>query len=280
MGSHLWTSPEVADRVCHAPGRSIPTPARDRGERMHRIVLLLPALLLVAACGSTEPAALEPTLPPVPADLCAVVPEAARTGLTPASNTDLTGNPTSACSLSSPDGAATLVRAVVTVTQYNDPSVAGDVARQPVPLHRPGGVHRHPGVRRPGRRRGLRGQGQDPGRLDVRRGARPRRADRADVLDAGREPRRLHPRRADPPGRPRRPAGHQPVPLRPAGSAAQRLSSGSSATATNSSERYMFEEWNSRIGRTTVRSSLCRARCHIRWASTRNAAPSSAATTG
>ena len=58
------------------------------------------------------------------------------------------------------------------------------------------------------------------------------------------------------------------------------ISSGSSATATNSSERYMFDQWNSRIGRTTLSSSLVRARCHIRCASTRNPAPSTAATTG
>ncbi len=62
--------------------------------------------------------------------------------------------------------------------------------------------------------------------------------------------------------------------------ARQRVISGSSATATNSSERYMLDQWNSRIGRTTWSSLLRRARCHIRCASTRNPAPSTAATTG
>ena len=53
------------------------------------------------------------------------------------------------------------------------------------------------------------------------------------------------------------------------------MSSGSSATATKSSERYMFDQWNSRIGRTSESSLLRRARCHSRCASTRNPAPSS-----
>ena len=60
----------------------------------------------------------------------------------------------------------------------------------------------------------------------------------------------------------------------------QRLISGSSATATNSSERYMLDQWNSRIGRTSLSSLLRLARCHIRWASTRNPAPSTTATIG
>ena len=62
--------------------------------------------------------------------------------------------------------------------------------------------------------------------------------------------------------------------------APQRLSSGSSATATKSSERYMLDQWNSRIGRTTERSLLPLARCHIRWDSSRKAAPRIVATTG
>mgnify|MGYP006137335735 CR=1 FL=1 len=61
---------------------------------------------------------------------------------------------------------------------------------------------------------------------------------------------------------------------------AQAVSSGSSATATNSSERYMFDQWNSRIGLTSVRLSLREARTSMRCASTRNAAPRTAAATG
>ena len=92
-----------------------------------RITLLLPGLLLVAACGSSEPAPLKPTQPAVPDDLCASIAESARTGLTPSSSTTTTGTPTAACSLSSPGGASPVVHGVVTVTHYDDPGVAGDV---------------------------------------------------------------------------------------------------------------------------------------------------------
>ena len=87
----------------------------------------LAALLLLAGCGSAEPAPLKPIDAAVPADLCAVVPAAARTGLTANATTDQTGNPTAACSLRSADGAASQVRAVITWIQLNDESSAGDV---------------------------------------------------------------------------------------------------------------------------------------------------------
>ena len=57
-------------------------------------------------------------------------------------------------------------------------------------------------------------------------------------------------------------------------------SSGSSATATNSSERYMFDQWKSRIGFSATTSSVSAARRSSRWDSTRNAAPSRTAAVG
>ncbi len=88
--------------------------------------ILLVIALLMAGCGS-EPEPLTPIDVAVPANLCALVPEAAKAGLTANANTDTTGNPTAACSLRSPDGAAAQVRAVITWTQMNDESSAGDV---------------------------------------------------------------------------------------------------------------------------------------------------------
>ena len=96
-------------------------PARRRSARMGTVVA---TLFLAAACGTTEPAALKPMKPEVPADLCATVPPAARTGLIANSNTDTTGNPTAACSLRSPDGASGKVNAVVTWVQTDNDSTA------------------------------------------------------------------------------------------------------------------------------------------------------------
>ena len=62
--------------------------------------------------------------------------------------------------------------------------------------------------------------------------------------------------------------------------AGQRPSSGSRATATNSKERYMFDQWNSRIGLRSTTSSLRAARPSSRWDSTRNAAPRITAAAG
>lgn len=84
-------------------------------------------LLLLSACGSAEPAALKPLPQTVPADLCATVPEALRTGLVSDTTTDDTGNPTAACSLRSPVGAAEPVRAVITWLQVDDEYHADDV---------------------------------------------------------------------------------------------------------------------------------------------------------
>ena len=53
-----------------------------------------------------------------------------------------------------------------------------------------------------------------------------------------------------------------------------------SATETNSSDRYRFEEWNSSIGRMTDSSSVPIERRHISTACTMKATPSTAAATG
>jgi hypothetical protein len=97
-------------------------PSRRRSAQLGA---LLATLLLTAACGTTEPKPLTAMKPEVPADLCATVPSAARDGLVANSNTDSSGNPTAACSLRSPDGAKTEVRAVVTWLQTNDEVTAG-----------------------------------------------------------------------------------------------------------------------------------------------------------
>ena len=97
------------------------------GRRSARLGTLMVTLLLAAGCGSAQPAPLKATKPEIPADLCATVPEAARAGLIADSDTDQTGNPTAACSLRSPTGAATEVRAVVTWLQTNDEDSANEV---------------------------------------------------------------------------------------------------------------------------------------------------------
>jgi hypothetical protein len=93
-----------------------------------RLGLAVAGLLLLSACGGgSEPAALKPMEPEVPADLCSTIPDAARTGLVTNSSSDTTGNPTAACSLRSPDGSAGNVRAIVTWIQLDDDISAGDV---------------------------------------------------------------------------------------------------------------------------------------------------------
>jgi hypothetical protein len=88
--------------------------------------LVVAGLLVLSGCGA-DPAPLKPMQPEVPADLCANVPNAARTGLVTNSNTDTSGNPTAACSLRSPDGSADQVRAVVTWLQLDDDASADNV---------------------------------------------------------------------------------------------------------------------------------------------------------
>jgi hypothetical protein len=88
--------------------------------------LVVPGLLVLSACGA-DPEPLKPMQPEVPADLCANVPAAARTGLVTNSDSDASGNPTAACSLRSPDASAGQVRAVVTWLQLDDDVSADDV---------------------------------------------------------------------------------------------------------------------------------------------------------
>ncbi len=95
--------------------------------RSARIGTLLATLLLAAGCGTTEPTPLAAMRPAVPADLCALVPAAAKQGLIANSNSDDTGNPTAACSLRSTSGAATELSAVVTWLQTNDDDTAEGV---------------------------------------------------------------------------------------------------------------------------------------------------------
>ena len=97
------------------------------GTASRRVGLLVATLLLTAGCGSTEPEPVEALEPVVPADLCATVPEQLREGLIFNANNSETGNPTAACSLRSPDGAATQVRAVVTWIQLNEDYSADEV---------------------------------------------------------------------------------------------------------------------------------------------------------
>ncbi len=101
-------------------------PARRRSTQLGT---MLATLVLAAGCGTTEPEPLTAMTPEVPADLCALVPDAARAGLVTNSSSDDTGNPTAACSLRSPDGAATEVRAVVTWLQAGDELSADDIQK-------------------------------------------------------------------------------------------------------------------------------------------------------
>ncbi len=90
---------------------------------------LLATLVLAAGCGGTDPEPLTVMKPEVPADLCALIPEAARAGLVANSSSDDTANPTAACSLRSPDAASTEVRAIVTWLQAGDEISADEVQK-------------------------------------------------------------------------------------------------------------------------------------------------------
>jgi len=91
------------------------------------LAVVVATLLLTAGCGSTEPDAVQPLEPVVPADLCATVPAELREGLIANANNSETGNPTAACSMRSEDGAKTEVTAVVTWVQLNEDYSADEV---------------------------------------------------------------------------------------------------------------------------------------------------------
>jgi hypothetical protein len=99
-------------------------PARRRSAQLGTVLV---SLLLAAGCGDTQPAALKPMKPDVPANLCATLPEATRAGLLSNSSSDDTGDPTAACSLRSADGASPQVVAVVTWLQTDDEDDADQV---------------------------------------------------------------------------------------------------------------------------------------------------------
>ena len=96
--------------------------------RSVRLATVLTSLLIASGCGSSpEPDPVQPVEPDVPADLCATIPESAKTGLEADSNTVTSGSPTAACSLRSPLGSKQQVRAVVTWLQLGDEVVADGV---------------------------------------------------------------------------------------------------------------------------------------------------------
>jgi hypothetical protein len=90
------------------------------------VTVLAAATLALTACGA-KPQPVTAMQPDAPADLCASVPESAKTGLQVSSDTDTTGNPTAACSLRSAPGAQPEVRGVVTWLRLDDDQEADGV---------------------------------------------------------------------------------------------------------------------------------------------------------
>jgi hypothetical protein len=91
------------------------------------VTVLAAATLVLSACGATKPQPVVAMQPDAPADLCASVPEAVKTGLETSADTDVNGDPTAACSLSSAPGVKPEVRGVVTWLQLDDDDVADGV---------------------------------------------------------------------------------------------------------------------------------------------------------
>lgn len=95
-------------------------------KRTSTAALLAAAALVLGGCGA-EPEPLTRTQPDAPDDLCALVPDAAKTGLQTSSDTDTTGDATAACSLRSAPGARPEVRGVVTWLLLDDDGTADGV---------------------------------------------------------------------------------------------------------------------------------------------------------
>jgi hypothetical protein len=91
------------------------------------LAVVLATLLLTSGCGSSEPQAVQPLEPVVPADLCATVPAQLREGLIMNANSSESGNPTAACSMRTPDNAKNKVRAVITWVELNEEYSADEV---------------------------------------------------------------------------------------------------------------------------------------------------------
>ena len=90
------------------------------------VTVLAAAAFALSACGA-KPQPVTAIEPDAPADLCASVPDAAKTGLQTSSDTDTTGDPTAACSLRSAPGARPEVRGVVTWLLLDDDQQADGV---------------------------------------------------------------------------------------------------------------------------------------------------------
>ena len=114
------------------------------------LAVVLATLLLAAGCGSSEPEPLKPLEPSVPADLCATVPATCVRGLIANANTPTPETRPLPARCARPDGAKNQVRAVVTWVEANDEVRRGRGPGQPVPRHRPQGVHGAGGVPREG----------------------------------------------------------------------------------------------------------------------------------
>ena len=138
------------------------------------LAVVVATLLLTSGCGSSEPQAVQPLEPVVPADLCATVPAQLREGLIMNANNSDSGNPTAACSMRTPDNAKNKVRAVVTWVELNEEYSADEVLDSQCRSIDPKEFRMQDGFSAKGAATGLRGQRHGQGsRLGQRR--RPHR---------------------------------------------------------------------------------------------------------